>query len=164
MKNKGFTLLEVIIAIFILAIGILGSFSAIQRATSLISHSSSELKAAYLAQEGIEIVRNIRDSNWLEARWNDVPWDQGLDNCHGGCEGDYNMLHSLPTWSGEGRYLNIDNNGFYSYSFGESTNFKRRIFIISLEPDTLNVRVEVYWSERGVSQTFSVETNLYNWR
>ncbi len=65
MINKSFTLIEVIIAIFILTMGTVGAFSLIQRTIAFTSISSSRLTAAYLAQEGMEIARNIRDSNYL---------------------------------------------------------------------------------------------------
>ena len=67
MLNKnGFTIIEVIIATSILTIGVLGAFSAIQMIIASTSIISSQLAATYLAQEGIENVRAIRDSNWLE--------------------------------------------------------------------------------------------------
>jgi prepilin-type N-terminal cleavage/methylation domain-containing protein len=78
-KEKGFTIIEVIIAIFILTVGVLGAFSAIQMIAAFTSNVSSRLAAVYLAQEGIENVRNIRDSNWLEKR--DIPglaWDDSI--------------------------------------------------------------------------------------
>ncbi len=72
MKNhKGFTLIEVLMAIFLITVGIGGSFALINRIMDFSSVSSDRLQAAYLAQEGIENVRNTRDSNWLAGNeWN----------------------------------------------------------------------------------------------
>lgn len=75
-SGAGFTLIEIIVAIFVITVGAGGAFNLIQKTISFTSISSSQLTAAYLTQEGIETVRNTRDSNWL-AR---ADWDQGLSS------------------------------------------------------------------------------------
>src|SRR3989344_7333201 len=77
-NNKGFTLIEATLATFILVVGVLGVFSAIQIITRFTSEVSLRLQATYLAQEGIESIRNIRDANWLAAS----PWDNGITLDH----------------------------------------------------------------------------------
>lgn len=78
MKNS-FTLIEVLFAIFILTMGISAAFSLIHNTLAYAKISSSRLTAAYLAQEGIEVARNIRDGNWLEQRTTStIQWDDGL--------------------------------------------------------------------------------------
>lgn len=74
MLNKGFTLIEVLIAIFLITVGIGGAFNLIQKTVEYSAISSSRLQAAYLSQEGIEIIRNQRDSNWLAGN----SWTQGI--------------------------------------------------------------------------------------
>lgn len=72
MNNKGFTLLELLISIVVISIGVLGTYSVVQQIFSLTFSSSYRLTAAYLAQEGVEVVRNIRDTNWIEEdNWKD---------------------------------------------------------------------------------------------
>ncbi len=73
-SKKGFTLIEATLATFILVVGVLGVFSAIQIITRFTSEVSLRLQATYLAQEGIESIRNIRDSNWLAQK----VWDDGI--------------------------------------------------------------------------------------
>jgi len=76
LKNgAGFTILELMTAIVVISIGVLGAYSVVQQIFSYTSISSYRLTAAYLAQEQIEIVRNARDVNWLE---NDPEWKEGL--------------------------------------------------------------------------------------
>lgn len=74
MKPKGFTLIEVIVAIFLVTVGIGGVYALIQRTTAFTPVVSARFTAVYLAQEGIELVRNKRDSNWLTGD----PWDSNL--------------------------------------------------------------------------------------
>lgn len=163
-------MLEMMMAIFVILVGVLGVMSLIQRVLFFGSISHSRLAAAYLAQEGIEIIRNIRDTNWLEARTLTNLWDEGLTVCGGaGFIVDYNHSYgpnqldpTFPCYSGQ--YLNIDANGFYGYSPGVQTKFKRKIKISSISSDTLNVLVEISWTDKEASYSLSVQENLYNWR
>lgn len=166
--NKGFTVLEVTVAIFVLTVAVGGSFALIQKTLLGSALVQSKLTAAYLAQEGIELVRNIRDSNWLEDNF----WDDGLDEED--WEIDYNDSE-LSLYSD--RYLYIEGaGGFYSYPASPApediqTGFKRKITISKLDiPETqdptdygLKVSVLITWEERGRTYTLEAEEHLYNW-
>jgi len=157
--EKGFTILEVIVAIFVITAGIVGVSGLITQTIGSVTISSQKLVAAYLAQEGIEIVRNIRDTNWLE----EAAWDDGLGV--GYWEGDYDDTQNLTSWVDPGNFLNIDVSGFYSYSAGTQTKFKRKITIGSGPIlDSLNVKVEVLWKEKGETYQVEAQENLYDWR
>ncbi|XOB41129.1 MAG: type IV pilus modification PilV family protein [Candidatus Nealsonbacteria bacterium] len=174
--KKGFTLLEVIVAVFILTVGVGGSFALIQQTLFAAAMAQSRIIAAYLAQEGIEIIRNIRDNNWLEQRESsEVLWNDGLNNClppNSCCEADYetdtpSSYPPLTTIAGctfnDLRYLNIDNSGFYSYSGDNQTKFKRRIFIELIDTDKIKVEVVVEWKERGRTHQIEVVEHITNW-
>lgn len=62
-KRKGFTLLEMIVALFILTTGLIAVIGLSFRNVIQGRESLKQLQAANFAREGIEIVRNIRDSN-----------------------------------------------------------------------------------------------------
>ena len=79
--KKGFTMLEVIFAIFVILVGVLGSYTVIQKTISYTYQSSLRLTAAYLAQEGIEVVRNIRDANWVQGEAWDIDLKIGRASC-----------------------------------------------------------------------------------
>jgi prepilin-type N-terminal cleavage/methylation domain-containing protein len=158
--TRGFTLIEITVAIFLITVGTLGAFNMIQRIITFTSVISSQLTASYLAQEGIEIARNIRDTNWLEQRGSPgLPWSDGLVGCGSGCEADYNDA-GLSSYTG--RFLKIDN-GFYNYDAGTNTVFKRKITIFP-QVDVLEVSVEVSWQERGRDHRVTAQTELYNWK
>ncbi len=164
MNKKGFTLLEVIVAIFLVTVGISGVFLLITRTIGIISLSFSQLTAAYLTQEGIEIVRNVRDTNWLDPL--NPSWDDGLSA--GNWEADYTTPTLNDTYDGD--LLNIDGDGFYSYSPGTPTKFKRRITIVPEDidldgiNDILKVTVLVEWQEKGKIHSHTAQENLYNWK
>ncbi|MCX6721981.1 MAG: prepilin-type N-terminal cleavage/methylation domain-containing protein [Candidatus Staskawiczbacteria bacterium] len=170
-KNKGFTIIELIIAIFLLTFGIIGIFNTFSIANTLTADSADRLTAAYLAQEGIEIVRNIRDTNWLNMdntvsgsystpySWVDGLTSNGLNNgvpCTGGCEADYTSTIMSSSNNGAD-YLYINNtNGLYTYNQNGATKskFVRKIFITTVtDSDTdsnhiIKVAVQVSWDKK----------------
>lgn len=109
-KSSGFTIMEAVLAIFVLTIGVIGAYSVISQTIFASSLNQSRLTAYYLAQEGIEIVRNIRDGNWLQGE----SWNNGLGV--GDYEADYTSQALITSYMGMGNPLNIDTNKFYSYS------------------------------------------------
>ncbi len=171
-KEKGITLIEVIVATFILLVAIVGSFLAFTQIIVATSSVSDRFVAAYLAQEGVEVIRNIRDTNWIGG----AGWDDILTTCPGGgCQVDYktgtpdNVVTSLDTYSGNP--LNINDDGFYTYGAGTPTRFKRKITITPGSADQadgdnnkLDVLVEIMWTNRGSSYSFTTEEALYNWK
>ncbi|MDD5145536.1 MAG: prepilin-type N-terminal cleavage/methylation domain-containing protein [Candidatus Pacebacteria bacterium] len=174
-SKRGFSLLEVIISVFIVAVGIVGITNIIPQIITTTKINTSRLTAAYLAQEGIEIVRAVRDGNFLEKINNTNPlntWDEGLTNCSAGCEADYacaNVSDPDPLSQPQcfrpysENYLNIDGN-FYSYSSGIPTKFARKITITQEGTgDILKVLVDVFWQEKGVDKRFSAEEKIYKW-
>ena len=159
-KKKSFTIIEAIIAIFILVTGILTILSLISYFTSITSISTQKLIAAYLAQEGIEIVRNIRDGNLLKIqKGENINWDEGL--LSGDWQVDYNDT-SLSPYT-DSSFLNLEPNGFYGYESGIPTNFKRKI-TLEKNDDVLKIIVEVSWKERGRLHSLNAQENIYNWQ
>jgi len=165
-SGGGFTLLEVILAISFLTVAVGGSFGLLQQTLLTASLANSKLIASYLAQEGIEIVRNIRDNNWLNQRA--VPglsWKGGLD------AGTYEVSYGDPSLASlsspdyaRNLYIN-DTDGFYNYSqVGTKTKFKRIITVSPVGDDTLDVGVKVEWQERiAGTQSIEIREYLYNW-
>ncbi|MDO8424508.1 MAG: prepilin-type N-terminal cleavage/methylation domain-containing protein [bacterium] len=169
MSNKGFTLLEVLVAISLLTFGIGGAFMLVTQTVISSQLTESRLEAVYLAQEGAELVRNVRDANFLNVyKGTGTDWLEGLRGCEAGCEADFNdaVLTSF-----DGRFLKIGG-GFYNYDSGLDTYFKRKIIISDLteldDPpdgitDRVKVAVEIYWQERGQTHKITVQEFLYKW-
>ena len=171
MDSEGFTLIELIIAIFILSIGIIGIFGAYSAMVVATSDTSGRLSATYLAQDGIEIVKNIRNINWANISKNQTggfTWVDGLTGCASGCEADYTAGTSsqMTTWGLSsdgtyGNYLYVDKDtGFYDYlaATGLKTQFKRKITIVCLNDDNtvdstcshlMKVSVTAYWDKKA---------------
>ena len=163
--SRGFTILEVLIAIFILTTGIGGVYGLIHFTLSFTSTTHNQLVASYLAQEGVEIVRNIRDSNFLRIR-SGVPganWKDGIDVpaglCGGGCKTDYNDASLNPVSPLDPM---LRDGTLWSYDSGVSTSFQRSITITPDGPNKIFLEVKVAWQERGEHSVIA-SSELYNW-
>lgn len=168
--QSGFTVLESIVAIMILSLSISGAFSAVQQSLSQSILAKDEVKAFYLAQEAIEIIRNKRDTNQL------VIINEGANNwltnitdvCAFNkiCRADA-LTNSLTlcgdNW-GSCPVLKQDPNTFlYNYSTGTDTNFKREIQIESVSANEISVKVVIRWTKGIINKEFEVKTNFFNW-
>lgn len=153
---KGFSMIEVIVAVFILSLAAFGCFILIQQTIIAASLNQMQLTAYYLGQEGVEIVRNIRDTNWLQKQ----VWTTGLAVGGGEQEADY---QSTALTASQNRYLKTDSNGFYNYASGTETKFKRKIIVTQEAGGYLQVRVIVEWQEREKEHSIEVINLLYNW-
>ncbi|MFA6098832.1 MAG: hypothetical protein WCV50_03590 [Patescibacteria group bacterium] len=75
-NKKGQSLLEVIIAVSVLLISLTATIVLVVTSINAGRDSRNKLIGSSLAREGIEIVRNIRDSNWSDP--SHPAWDSGL--------------------------------------------------------------------------------------
>jgi prepilin-type N-terminal cleavage/methylation domain-containing protein len=181
--NRGFTLMETLVAIFILLISTTGPMVFSQNALRAAFQSRDQITAFYLAQDAIEFIKNRRDHNSLSGD----DWLEGLDFCvkdegiNEGCtidttvdDGDIRICNpsSRPGCLGdtpeEDNPLVIDENGYLTndQNDGESSLFSRIIYIDEVVDGVeAEVVVKVRWtthSNIGVRE-ITVAENIYNW-
>lgn len=154
----GFTLVEVMAATFIAVTGIAAAYGLVNYSLAMANDASMRLTASYLAKEGIEIIRNIRDSNYVER---ENSWNYKLENCYAGCGVDYSSDSLSPDYKDD--FLKLDG-GFYKYSpSGESTPYKRIVTVDDSFADILKLTVEVKWSRSGKQNSVVLREDIYNW-
>lgn len=66
LKHRGDTILEVVIATAILSSIMIATFNILQRAIDTNLNVKNRVIALNIAREGLEAVRNVRDTNWLK--------------------------------------------------------------------------------------------------
>ena len=74
-KSGGYLLVESMIGISIAVVGLLGILTLLSRSVGLSRVVGNQLTANYLAVEGVEISKNIIDTNVIQGN----PWNQGFD-------------------------------------------------------------------------------------
>lgn len=63
-RNNGFTLIEVLIACFIISVTTLTLMSAASKGIELSSRALRQAQASMITEEGVEAVKAIRDADW----------------------------------------------------------------------------------------------------
>jgi len=153
-------LVEALVSMGILVVAVFAIFSLLTRSTSLNRVISQQYVATYLAAEGLELVKNIVDSNLLTCP---NPWNLGVSD--GPHEVDYT---SSQLGSPTGQKLFIDpSTGFYRYqAAGEASLFTRTVTIQTIRADTeMRATSVVKWRGRGgVDSEVKLEDHFFNWR
>lgn len=161
--KPGFSLIEILAVLFIVSLSLLGIVSLIIQNIQVQSVNKNNLMASSLAQEGIELVRRKRDSNWRAF----LPFDSGLTD--GSYIVDFYMDQPLAVSvpSNNATLLFDGNNNRYSYQSGEPTIFSRLIHIKKLtdyEGMPLEVRSIVFWEGQNRPYNYELRTLLFDWR
>ncbi len=169
-SQQGFTMIEMIVTIAILSFGILGLYELFYPMITQTRLVSLRFTAANLAQEGLEIARNMRDNNFIASATNpSVRWSDGLLDCEAGCQLDYKtdtavaLQASALSAYNPNAFLKINAEGLYGYEAGEDTPFKREVIIQRISTDVLKVVANVYWEYAGRAYTFTADQYLYDW-
>ncbi|MEK7067452.1 MAG: prepilin-type N-terminal cleavage/methylation domain-containing protein [Patescibacteria group bacterium] len=171
--KAGFSLVEVLIAIFVLTFALLGTLSIIEAVTTAGRVSSTQLTAANLAQEGIELVRNFRDESIASSLTGS--WDEWYDLFGVGATTCYSIQYNTATinfpassisCASDAPALNYDSaTGLYgSAGAPPPYSYKRKIRLTRVSTDEIKIEALMTWSEKGRSHSLTVEDRLWNWR
>ncbi len=91
--KRGITLVETVIAVTVLVMALGGPFLLAARSLTSAGYAREEIAAARLAEEGLEIIHNMRDNNSAEYETGRL-WDADLTSCANGCVIDVTKLQN----------------------------------------------------------------------
>ncbi len=131
---NGFTLVETLVAISIFTVSILGLMSVLSSGISSTIYAKQKMAASYLAQEGIEYIRNIRDTDVLYM---------------GG--GDWFSFN-----------VALDSLNFFPSSDVSFTRRIQKIPVLG-NSDEIKIISEVSWRQGSGSYSITFSENLFNW-
>jgi prepilin-type N-terminal cleavage/methylation domain-containing protein len=172
-KNRGFTLIEALVAISILLLAVTAPLMS-----AFIGITSTDLVrdrtvASFLAEDAAEYVITYKDQNALEGN----VWLNGFDSCdkpNSWCQIDTleNTIQACPN-TGVCQLLGINQTtGQYGYGSGanwQQTKFTRSVHIDSkagkpsLGDDEALVTIDVTWkSSSGKTNTVEIKVNIFN--
>lgn len=130
-----------LVVVFVLGVGVIGALSFFNINLNNQFEAKNELIAAGLAQEGADLVRNIRDYNLLNGK----AFDFNLAGC---TAIDFGSL-SDHQCSSAGPAVCTDASARYHQCASGNTNFTRTISVSSLNPDgSRTVTCVVAWNGR----------------
>lgn len=167
IKNKkraaGFTLIELLVSFAILTTGISVSINLISQSLKSSSYLKNQTIASYLAVEGIELIKNKRDENFLKE--ND--WLGGISNeCNPACFAD-GVSGIISKCAGMNcpnlRYVSANNIYNYNFVVGIQTIFTRTIRL-SGGGDEREITSQVIWKDRFGNHNYTLKASIFNWR
>lgn len=175
-QQKGYSLVEVLVAVSILLIAIVGPLTIASKGLKNASSAKSQNTAFFLAQEGLEAVVKAREDNALKVFtgggsdvWDEVEALDGGDNNNLCTEADpcgvdvANDMSLFQCSSGTcDLYLYDTGRARYSHTVGgTATNFHREIILSVNGNDSIHVRSIVSWSSDLSNPDTQVELSMY---
>lgn len=173
-NQKGFTLIETLVAVAIFASAITGLIAITAGGVANTNFVKNKFTAGYLAMEGAELVRNIRDTASIanpNVTWSEVL--SGLDNCMSPNYCQMVPFDNLPPQlclSGECEFMTYNSStGQFNYNGADGQNnltsvFKRKITIDPVDPTSeIRVTSSVDWLQGSRTHTVTYSYNLKNW-
>lgn len=164
--NNGFSILEITISIFIISMAFIALLSLTGQNIQAQNTNKNSLIASQLAQEGLELVRNARDTNWKNhLSYYENIYDDAGDNTF---SIDYNGTtnFSPDSINDNNAKIYINASGYYDHiDSGSATPFRRLVTTATTDKDEyLEVECKVKWNERGKDNEYTAKTLLYAWR
>lgn len=172
-SRRGFSLVETLVAITILLIAIVGPMTMAARGLQSAFYAREQITAALLAEEGVELVRALRDKSALERRNNwftYIPPACGSSNAHG-CGIDARNLELFNCAGGGGgcrlKYdeTGASDRGFYTHDTGEDTLYTRRIWVNEAAGGReADITVKVSWRSGlfGSEKTVTLQSRIFD--
>jgi len=171
---QGFTLIETLFAVLILAIALAAPLTIAAKALSAALVSKDQTTAFFLAQDAVEYLRFKRDTNTLAS--GSAAWlSEFGTECSGadGCKVD-SVKNTVTTCSGVCEVLQFnETKGWYTYATSEGSDvikksiFTRKVVIadVSSNSNEKSITVTVTWKDvGGVVRALVVRENITNWQ
>lgn len=146
----GFSMMEMVISIGIVTLSFVGIMSLFAYNGRLEAINRDKIIASYLAQEGIEVARQLRDNDWFNGKQGSNTWSTGV------------------SW---GTSLPVGNNKVFSANpssptlnwtiaqGGAGVSYKKKVYLVNgkyLQTSNTNGDVNAGWIYTGFQRTVDI--------
>jgi Tfp pilus assembly protein PilV len=186
-KNRGFTIVEALVAIFILTMSVSAMLGVTASTASSARYANNQIAANYLLQEAVDSVRNSRDTLAFQMVDSGGGWTAFLNRygsssnskCFspGGCALRMEIFNGAdasgadvsqcPNTGCQNFYYdtNAYNRIFYNLTgTGVPSIFSRRVNMVVINADEVKVTATLDWTNGSSTKTQSLVIYLLNWQ
>jgi len=165
--QKGFTIVETLVAITVLMIAIAGPLSIASKSLTAAVTSRDQFVASYLAQESLEVVKNIRDNDLATgSSWLASPSAINLNTCIASNPCDASSIDSPTILNGQtSAYRLYQASNGYSHTTGSASTispFSREFYLTQVTANEYAVTVSVAWNEGSIPYSIIVSNTIIN--
>jgi type II secretory pathway pseudopilin PulG len=150
VKKQGFSIMEVMLAAAVLTIGLVAVIALISSSIRNSANSRDQIIATDLMQEGLELVRNVRDNNQAQIFGGSLETGKVFEyfpNDNTACKIDKNFGYGIDKIDYDATDFSLKlNNNFYEHTSGTSTKFSRRIIIEDFNGTGRKITSIVTWN------------------
>jgi Tfp pilus assembly protein PilV len=192
MQQRGQSLIELLIAMFVIIVGLSASGTIIFSNLRLQERSADRVVGTNLAREGVELAKAVRDSNWVAGGSTafDVGLYSGTDytavpRMDGGTYIDFDFTPNAiaDATATLKRSTNASSPGLFvqgTGSTGSNAGFSRLVTLAPICSDHttrasgltcggltkigIQITSTVQWTKRGTTFTSTIVDNIYDWR
>ncbi len=190
MNNRGFTILETLVAALVLAIALAGVAGLLQSSLQIARDYKDSVTAAMLAQEAMEMVRERRDlstraipcdpeiepscdtTGWLDGLIVHPPlYPSAICEKPNGCIAKLQSSGAVtfercpaPPTSCKNLLFDAGKDVFNYIVGGSATQFKRSVYVTLIGPNEAEVQVLVNWPGMTTQKSLLLETHLFQWQ
>ena len=178
-NKRGFSLIEAITAVFIVSMALVSVLAVAQTTIRAQTINKYAIISSMLAQEGLELVRNVRDTNWRNS-WNwktgdgtntntDIVQSSGNNTytIYANPSNNLIVINSTPdSINDAGTELYQDANGYYVHAATVNPTPFRRLIQVNDHSSDGYLEVTCIVQAQGSGNdtyTYKASTLLYNW-
>ncbi|MDQ5893201.1 MAG: hypothetical protein QG640_212 [Patescibacteria group bacterium] len=170
LKNKGFTIVETLVAIAILMIAIAGPLTIAQKGLMASVYARDQSVATFLAQDAMEYLKNTRDNTPSSA----ATWLDNINESGSICTSSSNLcsIDTLNDGSAPAPcsisptntcILNHDETTSGYGPGGNGSQFSRGFYVTEIQPDVeAKVVVIVWWTNGTIQNAVTLENYFFN--
>ncbi len=183
LRKKGFTLIETLVAVSVLLIALTAVFAAARNGIASSSALKNRIVATYLAEEGVDGLKNIKDTNLLNILVdNNVNWLEGISECSQSVPCGYDILDNggigtlgacssmesckvkMGSYNGDSTLIYRQSSAADNNPSTVDTGFVRRIWVEETTPDKeAKAVVEITRPGQSTFKPYRIETFINNY-